>query len=151
MKFTLGSIGPHTAVDLLAVMLSEEDLARSPLLDALDSALGGAVRTAISDEEFTAKKDSALTVVTYGRATPRKVLLLGLGPEAKVTQVEVRAAAAPAPPARPTPRRPPRWASRSPTASRRRSSRRRSARPWAPTASRATSPATGAPRRSWSG
>ena len=79
MKFTLGSLGPHTAVDLLAVMLSEEDLARSPLLDALDSALGGAVRTAISDEEFTAKKDSSLSVVTYGRATPRKVLLLGLG------------------------------------------------------------------------
>jgi leucyl aminopeptidase len=94
MKFTLGSLGPHTAVDLLAVMLSEEDLARSPLLDALDAALGGAVRTAISDDEFTAKKDSALTVVTYGRATPRKVLLLGLGPDAKVTPVEVRAAGA---------------------------------------------------------
>ncbi len=94
MKFTLGSLGPHTAVDLLAVMLSEEDLARSPLLDALDAALGGAVRTAIADDEFTAKKDSALTVVTYGRATPRKLLLLGLGPDAKVTPVEVRAAGA---------------------------------------------------------
>jgi hypothetical protein len=94
MKFTLGSLGPHTGVDLLAVMLSEEDLARSPLLDALDSALGGAVRTAIADEEFTAKKDSALTVVTYGRATPRKILLLGVGPDAKVTPVELRAAGA---------------------------------------------------------
>ncbi|MEZ4391797.1 MAG: leucyl aminopeptidase [Polyangiales bacterium] len=94
MKFTLGSIGPDTGVDLLAVMLTEEDLKSSALLDALDAALGGAARTAVKDEEFTAKKDSALTVVTYGRAAPRKVLLLGLGPAEKVTQVEVRAAAA---------------------------------------------------------
>lgn len=94
MKFTLGSLGPHAGVDLLAVMLTEENLKKSALLDALDAALGGAARTAISDEEFTAKKDSALTVITYGRATPRKLLLLGLGPQEKVTPVEVRAAAA---------------------------------------------------------
>lgn len=94
MKFALGTIGPDTATDLLAVLLTEESIAQDALVDALDKALDGVLRTAIKDEEFTAKKDSALSVATYGRATPRKVLLLGLGAAAKAGANEVRAAAA---------------------------------------------------------
>jgi leucyl aminopeptidase len=94
MKFALGSIGPDTATDLLALMVTEESLAKSALLDAVDAALGGVLRTAIKEEEFTATKDSALSVASYGRIAARKVLLLGLGAEAKVGPNELRGAAA---------------------------------------------------------
>jgi leucyl aminopeptidase len=94
MKIALGSAGPHTTVDLLAVLLAEEDLANDELLTELDGALDGALRKTIQDEEFTGKKDSALTVQTLGRCPYRKVLLLGLGPASKATVTEVRAAAA---------------------------------------------------------
>jgi leucyl aminopeptidase len=94
MKITLGLSGPGAEADLLAVLVAEEDLAGDTLLNELDEALGGALRTAIKDDEFTAKRDATLAVMTYGKLAARKVLLVGLGPAAKVTVVEQRAAAA---------------------------------------------------------
>ena len=94
MKIVLGSAGANTAVDLLAVLVTEEELAKDELLDELDGALDGGLRKAIKDEEFTAKRDSALAVQTLGRCPFRKVLVLGLGATAKAGTVEVRAAAA---------------------------------------------------------
>ncbi|MEZ4405202.1 MAG: leucyl aminopeptidase [Polyangiales bacterium] len=94
MKIALGATGTTTAVELLAVLVTEEELADDALVSALDDALGGSLRAAVKDEEFTARKDTSLSVATYGKLTPRKVVLLGLGPEAKVGAIEVRAAAA---------------------------------------------------------
>jgi leucyl aminopeptidase len=94
MKITLGLSGSDAEVDLLAVLLAEEDLAGDTLLNDLDEALSGALRTAIKDDEFTGKRDATLSVMAYGKVPARKVLLIGLGPAAKVTSVELRAAAA---------------------------------------------------------
>ncbi|MFO0604441.1 MAG: leucyl aminopeptidase [Polyangiales bacterium] len=94
MKIALGSAGTHTTVDLLAVLLAEDDLAGDELVTELDGALDGGLRKAIKDEDFTAKRDATLAVQTLGRCPYRKVLLLGLGPSAKVTPTEVRNAAA---------------------------------------------------------
>jgi leucyl aminopeptidase len=94
MKITLGLSGSDAEVDLLAVLLAEEDLAGDTLLNDLDEALSGALRTAIKDDEFTGKRDATLSVMAYGKLPARKVLLIGLGPAAKVTSVELRAAAA---------------------------------------------------------
>ena len=94
MKITLGLSGSDAEVDLLAVLLAEEDLAGDTLLNDLDEGLSGALRTAIKDDEFTGKRDATLSVMTYGKLPARKVLLIGLGPAAKVTSVELRAAAA---------------------------------------------------------
>ena len=94
MKITLGLSGSGAEVDLFAVLLAEEDLAGDALVNDLDAALGGALRTAIKDEEFTGKRDATLSVMTYGRLGARKVLLVGLGPAAKITAVELRAGAA---------------------------------------------------------
>jgi len=94
MKITLGLSGSDAEVDLLAVLLAEEDLAGDTLLNDLDEALSGALRTAIKDDEFTGKRDATLAVMSYGKTPARKVLLIGLGPAAKVTAIELRAAAA---------------------------------------------------------
>ncbi len=94
MKIALGSTGSATTADLLAVLVAEDELAGDATVDEIDQALGGALRGHVRDEEFTAKKDTALMVPTYGKIGPRKVLLIGIGPSAKVGSVELRAAAA---------------------------------------------------------
>ncbi len=94
MKIALGSAGAHTEVDLLAVLVSEDELAKNGTVDELDAALDGALRRAIKDEEFTAKRESSLTLQTLGRCPFRKVVLLGLGASSKVGAPEIRAAAA---------------------------------------------------------
>lgn len=94
MKITLGLSGSGAEVDLFAVLVAEEDLAGDTLLNDLDEALAGALRTAIKDDEFTGKRDATLAVMTYGKLPARKVLLIGLGPAAKITAIELRAAAA---------------------------------------------------------
>lgn len=94
MKITLGLSGANVEVDLLAVLVAEDDLPGDALVGELDDALGGALRTAIKDEDFAGKRDATLAVMTYGKLPARKVLLIGLGPLAKVTPVELRQAAA---------------------------------------------------------
>ncbi len=94
MKITLGLSGAGVEVDLLAVLVAEDDLPGDALVSELDEALGGALRTAMKDDEFTGKRDATLSVMTYGKIAARKVLLIGLGPLAKVTAIELRAAAA---------------------------------------------------------
>lgn len=94
MKLALGATGTTTAVDLFAVLVAEDDLADDSLVGALDESLGGALRAAAKDEEFTARRDSVLAVATLGKLAARKVILLGLGPKDKLGVVDVRAAAA---------------------------------------------------------
>ncbi len=94
MKTVLGTAGAHAEVDLLAVLVSEEDLAKDATLDEVDHALDGALRRAIKDEDFTAKRDATLTLQTLGRCPFRKVLVMGVGSDTKAGSVEVRSAAA---------------------------------------------------------
>ncbi len=94
MKITLGLSGSGAEVDLFAVLVAEEDLAGDTLLNDLDEALAGTLRMAIKDDEFSGKRDATLSVMTYGKIPARKVLLIGLGPVAKITAIELRAAAA---------------------------------------------------------
>ncbi len=94
MKIALGTASAHAEVDLLAVLVFEEGVAKDATLDEVDAALDGALRKALKDEDFTAKRDATLTLQTLGKCPFRKVLVMGLGAEAKSGPVEVRAAAA---------------------------------------------------------
>ncbi len=94
MKIALGIAGAQAEVDILAVLVTEEALAKNATLDEVDQALDGALRKVLKDEEFSAKRDSTLTLQTLGRCPFRKVLVMGLGAEAKTGPVEIRAAAA---------------------------------------------------------
>jgi leucyl aminopeptidase len=94
MKIVLGSAGPKTAVDVLAVLVNEDELARDEVVSEFDKAMGGGLRTAIKQEDWSAKKDAQLVLPTYGDAGPRKVALIGLGPSKTLTGVEVRIGAA---------------------------------------------------------
>lgn len=92
MKIVLGSADAMTAVDALAVLVSEDDLARDELVSELDAAMQSALRTAIHGDEFTGKKDSQLVLPTFGRLAARKVALFGLGPGRKASVADVRSA-----------------------------------------------------------
>jgi leucyl aminopeptidase len=94
MKITLGTVGASTTADVLAVLVAEEELNTDPVLQELDEALAGTLRAAQKEEEFTARKDSVLVVHGYGKVPARRVVVYGLGPGAKVTPLEVRAASA---------------------------------------------------------
>jgi leucyl aminopeptidase len=94
MKIVLGSAGPKSTADVLAVLVTEEDLARDEAITELDKALGGGLRGAIRDEEWTGKKDTRLVVATLGKIKPRKLALVGLGAGKSLTEVDVRAAVA---------------------------------------------------------
>ncbi|MBL8603645.1 MAG: leucyl aminopeptidase [Myxococcales bacterium] len=94
MKIALGSVGASATTDLLTVLVTEDQLDKDALVNELDEALGGALRIAISDEDFTGKKDSVLVLSTARKITPKKVQLVGLGASSKVGEIELRAAAA---------------------------------------------------------
>ncbi len=93
MKIVLGSTAPDAAVQVLAVLVTEDDLAQDPMVNALDGALDGTLRAAIKDEDYVAKRDTVLTVPTFGKIPARKVVLVGLGKREKVGLPEVRIAA----------------------------------------------------------
>jgi leucyl aminopeptidase len=94
MKIALGTTTSSSAVDLLALLVTDDTLAQDAAVDELDAALEGTLRAALKDEDFTGKKDSTLLLPTYRKIGPRKILLVGLGPSEKVGPVETRAAAA---------------------------------------------------------
>ncbi len=94
MKISLAHTHAAVDADLFAILVAEDELAGDALVTELDAALGGTLRAAIKDEEFTARKDATLAMQTYGKLPARKVLLIGLGPSAKAGVPELRAAAA---------------------------------------------------------
>lgn len=94
MKIALGPAGPKSPEDLLAILVTEEDLARDTCVGAVDKAMAGALRAATRTEEFSAKKDTVLTLHSAGLLGSRKVALVGLGAEKSLTDNDVRAAAA---------------------------------------------------------
>lgn len=66
----------------------------SPALKLLEAAMGGALSKLIAKEEFTGKRDQSLSLVTLGRISASKLVLLGLGERRKLGAPEMRAFAA---------------------------------------------------------
>jgi leucyl aminopeptidase len=93
MKIALGSTSTTTEADLLAVLVAEEELGKHSLINDLDKALNGALRKAIKNEEFTARRDTSLSLQTLGHCPFRKVVIYGVGPVAKAGLIETRISA----------------------------------------------------------
>jgi|HubBroStandDraft_1064217.scaffolds.fasta_scaffold02930_5 leucyl aminopeptidase len=65
-----------------------------PSLRPLEVALGGALSKVMAKEEFTGKRDQALSIATLGRMAAGKLVLLGLGERRKLGAAEMRSFAA---------------------------------------------------------
>jgi leucyl aminopeptidase len=65
-----------------------------PALKELDDALGGALSKLAQREEFTGKRDQALSLATIGRLAADKLLVCGLGDKRTSSAAELRAFAA---------------------------------------------------------
>nr|BAL57063.1 leucine aminopeptidase [uncultured delta proteobacterium] len=90
MNIVLGPAGPKTTVDVLAVLVTEDELARDEVVSEFDHALGGGLRKIIKQEEWTGKKDTQLVLPTYGKLGARKLVLIGLGASKDLREPEVR-------------------------------------------------------------
>jgi leucyl aminopeptidase len=65
-----------------------------PALKALDAALGGALAKLAEKEEFTGKRDQAISLATLGKIPAAKVIVLGLGDRRSLGAPAVRTFAA---------------------------------------------------------
>jgi leucyl aminopeptidase len=91
MKVQLGPVASTGAFDVVAILVTEDSLAKDEVINEFDKALGGALRAQIKLDEWTAKKDTQLAVSTAGKLKARKVYLLGVS---KDDAVATRAACA---------------------------------------------------------
>jgi leucyl aminopeptidase len=84
------------AADVLVVGVLQGGKAQAlpASLHAIDAALGGALAKLAAREEFTAKRDQALSLPTLGRIAAEKVVVLGLGDRRSIGPAEVRTFAA---------------------------------------------------------
>jgi leucyl aminopeptidase len=76
------------------LQIAEKSGALPPALKLLEAALGGALSKLIAKEEFTGKRDQALSIATLGKISASKLVLLGLGERRKLGAPEIRAFAA---------------------------------------------------------
>lgn len=86
----------ETKANLVALPLFEEDFAKkgqSPIISALDAALGGMLRKAAEQEGFTAKCHQKFSFHTHGKIPASHVLLLGMGPRADYVTETLRVSA----------------------------------------------------------
>jgi leucyl aminopeptidase len=91
MKIDLSAAAPaDEKADLLAVGVAEDTLEDNALLDALDAALGGLLRSSIRDERFKAKSGQTLLLATHGRLPSARLALIGLGKRTAVTVSSLR-------------------------------------------------------------
>ncbi len=67
------------ATDLLIVAVFSDDPAKGALMKTLDRTLGGAMASAMEDEEFKGKAEQRLMMATMGKLRAKRVALLGLG------------------------------------------------------------------------
>jgi leucyl aminopeptidase len=91
---TTSSDPTGAAVDVLAVLVTEGALDKQKVVADLDRILGGALLEQAKLAEFTGKPDQTLDLATLGKAKPRCVLLLGVGPKRGVDASRVRGACA---------------------------------------------------------
>jgi len=97
MQVTVESYDPaRAAVDVLALPLfqTESAKARLPARHApLDRALGGRISTALTSGDFQGKRGESLLLYPEPGAAPKRILLVGLGPEASADAEALRRAA----------------------------------------------------------
>jgi leucyl aminopeptidase len=84
MKFTFCTLERSEQIlaekaDALVIPLSEVGVSEDALLQLLDGQLGGSVRQAIEDEQFTGKVTQSLTLHTLGKLGATRLSLLGIG------------------------------------------------------------------------
>jgi leucyl aminopeptidase len=80
--------------DALAVGLFEPVGKFAGPVAALDRALGKGLQQTLSEEGFTGALGRTVVLHTYGRLAPRRLIIVGLGPEKSQTPEAVRTAAA---------------------------------------------------------
>src|SRR5512139_1964431 len=96
MKISVESQDPNRAsAELLAVPLATLDTAtRLPArAAAVDRALGGQIHELVRSGDFKGRAGETLALFGRGRGAPRRVLLIGLGDEAKLDAEAIRQAA----------------------------------------------------------
>jgi len=97
MQLTVESHDPAgMAVDVLAVPLFQVDPSRWKLggrAAALDRALGGRLSVALGSGDFRGKRGETLLLYPDARARPKRILLVGLGPDARADADALRRAA----------------------------------------------------------
>lgn len=95
MRFLVGSENPlQHKTQLLALGVFDDAPMESPAFVAVDKALGGAVLPIATDEQWKAKKKSALTIHTFGKLPADRVVLLGLGSRKEFSATDLRGVAA---------------------------------------------------------
>ncbi len=96
IKFSLSSSEPlSVAADVLVLGVPEGSSFKEGTLGDLGKALGPSLAKAVKREDFTGKKDQVLDLSTGGSdLKPSRVLLLGIGNPAAVTDADVRVFAA---------------------------------------------------------
>lgn len=78
MKVQLGPVTATGAFDVIAILVTEDSLAKDEVVNSFDKALGGTLRTFIEQEEWTGKKESQITLTTAGKLEARKLYLIGI-------------------------------------------------------------------------
>lgn len=86
LKLSCATTDPTKAsADLLALgVLAGDSVSTTAPLDALDKVLAGALADVIQRQEFTGKKDQTVEIETLGRLPAKRLMLVGLGDEAKL-------------------------------------------------------------------
>jgi leucyl aminopeptidase len=80
--------------EVIAVPVTTEDVKdkkeRSAALSSLDAALDGLVLRVAAEEKFEGKAEQTLSIHTHGDIPARRIVLIGLGPKAKLDPESVR-------------------------------------------------------------
>src|SRR5574342_136328 len=94
IELAIGDI-VRTRADMVVVNLFEGVKTPGGAAAAVDRAIGGAIAAAVRDGDFRGKWGETLVLRPAGGIVARRVLVLGLGPKAKLTPDRVRQAALP--------------------------------------------------------
>ena len=79
--------------DILGILCHDDTLDSDPLLVRIDAALGGLLRSAISEERFLGKPGQTVLMHSRGDVRPRRIALVGAGPSTQATVASHRIAA----------------------------------------------------------
>jgi leucyl aminopeptidase len=78
-----------TATDLLVIGVVTGEVTKTPLVQAVDRALNGAIKASAKDLDFTGKAKQSLVLSTLGQMRAKRVALIGLGAADKVASVDL--------------------------------------------------------------
>jgi leucyl aminopeptidase len=79
--------------DILGILCHDDTLDSDPLIVRTDTALGGLLRSAISEERFLGKPGQSVLLHGRGDVRPRRIALVGAGPSTQATVASHRIAA----------------------------------------------------------